>query len=48
MSIYSDLFRVDNTYIIKGHNIVCCRLRSIKNMLPAFEEYLAFCKDVMP
>ena len=41
------MFRVNTANIITAQNI-SHRLSSMKDVLPTYEKYLTFCKDVIP
>ena len=48
MSISRDLFRVNTPNVITAQNIISRNLRSVKDVFPTHEEYVTFCKGIMP
>ena len=47
MSISEVVFEANAWSVITAHKIISKRLRSIKDLLIAYEEYLIFCDDII-
>ena len=47
VSISKDVFKVNTPNVIKTQNIISDRLITMKDVLPAYEEYLIFCNDII-